>query len=123
VGQRATFRVELLRPSDEVAVVEASGELDFFTGSEFSACLASAIGSGAGRVVVDLTQVTFIDSSALGTLIGAARQSAQQTNELMIVCPPGNVARIIAISGLSRVFAIYATREEALGTERNGPAR
>ena len=104
-------------------MVEASGELDFYAGPEFGTCLTSAIASGAGRVVVDLTQVTFIDSSALGTLIGAARRSAEQTNELMIVCPPGNVARIIAISGLSRVFAIYATREEALGPERNDAAQ
>ena len=120
MGRRADFRVELVRPSDEVAVVEASGELDFYTGSEFNACLASAVESGAPRVVVDLTQVTFIDSSALGMLVGIARQSAEHSTELMIVCPPGNVARVIAITGLNRVFAMYATREEALGQQTDG---
>jgi anti-sigma B factor antagonist len=115
VGRRANFRVELVRPADEVAVVEPSGELDFYTGPQFDVCLTSAMESGASRVVVDLTQVTFIDSSALGMLVGAARCSAEQSTELMIVCPPGNVARVIAITGLSRVFAMYATREEALG--------
>src|SRR5664280_1187901 len=110
MGRRADFRVEFVKPSDEVAVVEPSGELDFDTGPELDACLTSAMESGASRVVVDLTQVTFIDSSALGMLVGAARRSAGQTTELMIVCPPGNVARVIAITGLSRVFPIYATR-------------
>jgi anti-sigma B factor antagonist len=122
VGRRASFCVELVRPSDEVAVVEASGELDFYTGPQFNACLTNAMDSGVPRVVVDLTHVTFIDSSSLGFLVGAARRSAEQTTELMIVCPPGNVARVIAITGLSRVFAMYTTRDEALGAELGGEA-
>ena len=109
-------------PPDDVAIVEAFGELDFYASPEFQRCLTSALEGNASRVVVDLTQVAFIDSSALGVLVGAARLSAQQATELMIVCPAGNVARVIAITGMSRVFAIYATREEALGQGRQRPA-
>jgi anti-sigma B factor antagonist len=101
---------------DDVAVVEASGELDFYTCPDFQQCLRQALEGTASRVIVDLTQVTFIDSSALGILVGAARRAARQTTELMIVCPAGNVARVIAITGLSRVFAIYPTREDALAS-------
>jgi anti-sigma B factor antagonist len=117
------FHIELLRPAGDVAVVEASGELDLLTSSEFRDCLAGAIGEGAERVVVDLTGVTFIDSSALGALVGGTRRSAERGTELMIVCPAGSVARIIEITGLNRAFTIYATREAALGAGADGKAQ
>ena len=73
--------------------------------------------------MVDLTGVTFIDSSALGALVGGARRSAEVSSELMIVCPAGSVARVIEITGLNRAFTIYATREEALGAGADGEAQ
>ena len=78
---------------------------------------------GAARLVVDLGGVTFIDSSALGVLVGGARRSAERGTELMIVCPVGSVSRILQITGLSRAFAVYATREEALGAGTHGKAQ
>ncbi len=115
----ADFCVEFPGPSEDVAILAASGELDIHTSPEFKERLVSAVEGGAARVVVDLTGVTFIDSSALGALIGGARRSALKHTELMIVCPPGSVARVIDLTGLHRAFAIYPTRVEALGA----PAR
>ena len=113
-------RVEFLKPSHDAALVEAAGELDFYTSPVFQRCLMRAVEQRVSRVIVDLTQVSFMDSSALGALIGATRNFAQQAAELSVVCPPGNVARVIAISGFDRVFATYATRDEALGRTPRG---
>jgi anti-sigma B factor antagonist len=118
-----SFHVELPSPARDVAVVEASGELDLLTSSAFRDCLVGAIEVGAARVVVDLTKVTFVDSSALGVLVGGTRRSAELGSQLMIVCPPGSVARVIEIAGLNRAFTIYATRDEALGAFVEGTAR
>ena len=123
MGELAGFGVELLRPADDVAVVQASGELDIHTNRAFKRCLVGAVQEGVARVVVDLTGVTFIDSSALGALVGGARRSAELRNELMIVCPPGSVARVLEITGLNRAFAIYARREEALGAGADAEAQ
>jgi len=123
MGELAGFRVELLRPAADVAVVQASGELDIHTNRAFKRCLVGAVQEGVARVVVDLTGVTFIDSSALGALVGGARRSAELRNELMIVCPPGSVARVLEITGLNRAFAIYARREEALGAGADAEAQ
>ena len=123
MGEFADFRVELLRPADDVAVVEAAGELDIHTNAVFKDSLVGAIEEGATRVVVDLTGVTFIDSSALGALVGGTRRSAEVGAELMIVCPAGSVARVIEITGLNRAFTIYATRAEALGAGADGEAQ
>jgi anti-sigma B factor antagonist len=108
------FCVAVRRTSGDVTVVEASGELDYYTSPKFSECLMGAVEEGALGVVVDLAAVTFIDSSALGVLVGGARRTAELRRELMIVCPAGSVARVLEITGLNRAFAIYATREEAL---------
>jgi anti-sigma B factor antagonist len=119
----ADFRVELVRTADDVAVVEAAGELDLHTCREFRECLVGAVEENAARVVVDLAGVTFIDSTSLGVLVGGARRSAQRGTELMIVCPAGSVSRILEITGLSRALTIYATREEALGAGTDGKAQ
>ncbi|HZL64376.1 MAG TPA: STAS domain-containing protein, partial [Thermoleophilia bacterium] len=118
----ADFRVEFLGPGGEIAVVVAAGELDLHSSPPFKEALVGAIEGAASRVVVDLTDVTFIDSSALGALIGGARRSALSGTELMIVCPPGSVARVIDLTGLHRAFAIYPNREEALGATAGAPA-
>jgi len=118
----ADFRIEFSGPGDEIAVVVAVGELDLHSSPPFKEALVGAIEGGTTRVVVDLTGVSFIDSSALGALIGGARRSALSGTELMIVCPPGAVARVIDLTGLHRAFAIYPTREEALGASAVTPA-
>jgi anti-sigma B factor antagonist len=118
----ADFRVEFLGPADETAIVVTEGELDLYTSPPFKTALVGAIEGGATRVVVDLTAVTFIDSSALGALIGGARRSALTGTELMIVCPAGPVARVIDLTGLHRAFTIYPTRDEALGATAGASA-
>src|SRR5665647_899020 len=123
MSEFTNFRAELLRPAGDAAVVQASGELDIHTSHEFRVCLVGAVEEGVARVVVDLTDVTFIDSSALGVLVRGARRSAELGHELMIVCPGGSVARVLEITGLNRAFAIYATREEALGASADVEAR
>ena len=115
MSEPADFCVEFPGPSEDVAVLAVSGELDIHTSPEFKEHLVSAVEGGAARVIVDLTEVTFIDSSALGALIGGARRSTLAGSELMIVCPPGSVARVIELTGLHRAFTIHPTRDEALG--------
>jgi len=117
MSEPADFCVQFPGPSEDVAVLAVAGELDIHTSPEFKEHLVSAVEGGAARVVVDLAGVTFIDSSALGALIGGARRAALSGTELMIVCPPGSVARVIDLTGLHRAFTIYPTREEALGTK------
>jgi len=119
----ADFSTKRLGPADDIAVLEATGELDLHTSPEFRESLAGVLEDVAERVVVDLTRVTFIDSSALGVLVGGARRSAERGHELMIVCPAGNVKRVLEITGLNRAFTIYSTCEEALGADAVGKAQ
>jgi anti-sigma B factor antagonist len=95
-------------PSLGRAVVTVRGELDVFTAPRLHETIAQGIELGARYLVVDLGEVTFIDSTALGVLIGA------------VVCQNQNVRRVLELTGLDSVFAIHATLAEALSATPSG---
>jgi anti-sigma B factor antagonist len=109
------FHAVLTRPTDDVAVVTFSGELGFHTAFELRAALARGIDEDAGCVVVDLTSVTFIDSTTLGVLVAGGKQLQQRGATLLIVCGDDRIGRILEIVGLAGVFAVHATLDDALG--------
>ncbi len=108
------FAVALERAAGDVAVVVLAGEVDLYTAPRFKDVLLQAIDDGALRVVVDLTDVTFIDSTALGVLVSGGKRLNQAAGSLAIGCPDQKIRRILEITGLDTVFAVCATREEAL---------
>jgi anti-sigma B factor antagonist len=108
------FRVELMVPSLGHAVVALQGELDLFTAPRFQEVLLESIEHGARRVVVDLSAVTFVDSTALGVLIGAGKRLRAAEGSLDIVCPSGSIRRLLELTSLDCIIDIYATRKEAL---------
>lgn len=101
------------RPTDGLAVVTLAGEVDLYTAPRFHEVMLRGIDEGAGRVIVDLTAVTFLDSTALGVLVGGAKRLGTDGSP-QIVCGPGNVRRILEITGLAGVFAVRSTLDEAL---------
>lgn len=111
--------------SDHVEIVEGGtrvvalrGELDMHDAPELRAAFAGAMeGAGTGvRVVLDLSQVTFLDSTALGCIVGLRRRVGEAEGELRIVMPAAPTVRIFEITGLDAVLDTYPTRAAALGT-------
>ena len=71
--------------------------------------------SGKGCPVrVDLSGVTFVDSMALGVLLGSMKRLRVHGGKLLLVAPATDIRRIFEITLLDRVFALFPTREEAL---------
>jgi anti-sigma B factor antagonist len=110
---RVPFDVHETLVDDETAVIAVHGELDLATAPRLKWPLVDALDSGRRRVLVDLAGVTFMDSTALGVLIGV-RRSLKPEARMAIVCTHPDVLRIFEISGLDLAFEIGATREEAL---------
>jgi anti-sigma B factor antagonist len=108
------FDVRTERLSPAASVIALAGEVDLYTAPEFKQRLLEAIAQGATRVVVDLSDTTFIDSTALGVLVGAVKRLREHDGRLALVCNDRNIAKIFEITGLDRVFAIYGTRPEAV---------
>jgi anti-sigma B factor antagonist len=96
-------------------VVVVTGEIDMATAPMLGRELTSAIESGDGPVVLDLSEVTFFDSSGLRVAIVAHRALAEQGRRLAVVChPEGHVRRTFALAGLSDVLDLHPNRQAAL---------
>jgi anti-sigma B factor antagonist len=95
-------------------VIELGGEIDLYTAPEFKERMAEIIDEGKTRVVVDLSQATFIDSTTLGVLVGGVKRLRPAGGSLALVCADENITKIFEITGLDRVFPIHESRDEAL---------
>jgi len=95
-------------------VVAVRGEIDLFTAPELKKTLAEAIENGATRVVVDLSETTFLDSTALGVLIGAVKRLRTRDGQLAIVNTDANIQKTFEITGLDQIFTIVEGRAAAL---------
>ena len=81
-------RVELNQVAEHLWLVQVHGEYDLSNGSEIDAALAAAF-EGGSRIVVDLTEATFIDSSVLSILVHAHDHALRTPDhELAVVAPP-----------------------------------
>ena len=95
-------------------VVAVRGEIDLFTAPELKAALGEAIEAGRSRIVVDLSDTTFLDSTALGVLIGTVKRLRSRDGRLTIVNTDASIAKTFEITGLDQIFTIRGTREDAL---------
>jgi anti-sigma B factor antagonist len=103
-------------------VVAVRGEIDLFTAPELKAKLGEAIEGGATRVVVDLSETSFLDSTALGVLIGAVKRVRSRDGALVIVNTDPNIAKTFEITGLDQIFTISDTRDGAVAALDETPA-
>ena len=115
------FDITTEQLSDDAYVIALSGEVDLYTAPEFKQQLLDVIAKGAKTVVVDFSNTTFIDSTTLGVLVGGVKRLRTNDGQLSLVCSDRNITKIFEITGLDRVFAIYATRDEAVSKLDGGP--
>lgn len=96
-------------------VLAAEGEIDAYTMRALREALEKALeGSGQDSVVVDLAQVSFMDSTGLALMLNAARRLKRRRRGFAIVCPDGPIRRAFHVSGLEDCFTIRRGLREAL---------
>jgi anti-sigma B factor antagonist len=108
------FDIKTERLDDNAYVIALAGEVDLYTAPEFKQQLLEVIDQGGRDVIVDLSNTTFIDSTTLGVLVGGVKRLRTNDGQLSLVCSDRNITKIFEITGLDRVFTIYASRDEAL---------
>lgn len=106
---------------DERHIVAVSGEIDLFTAPELKSAVVSAIEAGRTRIVVDLSETTFLDSTALGVLIGALKRLRSRDGVMTLVNRDPNIAKTFEITGLDQIFTIADTREAAVAALDGDP--
>lgn len=106
-------------------VVAASGDLDVASSPLLRDQLDRLISAGMGRVIVDLDEVDFIDSTGLGTLVGAAHKARSADGDVRLVCSNTRLLKVISIAGLDDHFAVADAADavaSAPGPVSPGPA-
>lgn len=93
--------------------LSVTGRLDLRASGEVRLRAAAAIASAAGNLVLDLSEVEFIDSSGLGVLAGLHREASRLGGRLVIVAPSGSARQIFALTRTERFFTLVGTREDA----------
>jgi anti-sigma B factor antagonist len=110
---RVELTIDLDRRGD-AAVVSPRGEIDFATAGDLKQVLTDALLDGAVHLVVDLDGVDFIESTGLGALIGGRRRALGMDGSFALVCTGSALLDVFRITGLTSVFAIYDSTDEAL---------
>jgi anti-sigma B factor antagonist len=114
-GHGEAFRIDEERPARAgVVLFVLYGDVDLHVAPELRSRLSAAIEEGADYLVLDLSRVTFLDSMALGVLLGALKRLRPLGGELRLVVPSSDLRRIFEITLLDQVFTINASRHEAL---------
>jgi anti-sigma B factor antagonist len=107
---------------ERTSVISVEGELDLSTAPRLKWMLIDTLEAGVSQLVIDLSLLTFMDSTALGVLVAANRRLDPDAR-LAVVCTHENVLQIFQFSGIDAVFAIFPTLEEALAHARGDIAR
>lgn len=113
-GEELTVEVRHRALEGGIHVVTVEGEADLHSSPRLKAALIEAIDEGAHTIVVDMTETTFIDSSALGVLLGVLKRVRPAGGSVLLVVPDRNVRRIFELTLLDRVFTLHDTTTAAL---------
>lgn len=85
-------------------VVHVAGELDLFAAPQLRQRLVDIIERGSAHLALDLSEVTFIDSTGLGVLVGALKRARGYGGDLSLRAVPPSVLKVFEITGLTKVF-------------------
>jgi anti-anti-sigma factor len=111
-GELATLAVQ---ERGEIVIATVAGELDVSVAPAIGDEIATAVPTSARALVVDFTQLSFIDSSGIAMLFSLARRLSSRRQELTVVAPGGEgVARVLELVEFSRAAPIHRDLDSAL---------
>ncbi len=107
------MRIRMDRVDDHVVVCHVSGELDAYTAPDLRDALDEALEEGDAWIIVDLEELTYLDSTGLGILVGTAKKCRQLQGDLAVACARKNLLRIFEISGTQEILNVVPDLETA----------
>jgi len=99
-----------------IVALDLEGEVDVYTAPLLRQEIMNQVEKGTKYILVHLEKVEYLDSTGLGILIGGVKRLKEQGGALKLVGPSPRISRIFDITGLNRIFDVYATQTEALAS-------
>lgn len=115
-ADRPVQSVRWAGPDDRTVIVEAAGEIDLRCSAAFQQALLEPLEKNPQRMIVDLAQVTYMDSSGVASLVKLLSRVRRGKIELKLASLTPRVRSVFEITRLDTVFEICATVQEALGS-------
>jgi anti-sigma B factor antagonist len=103
---------EITQADEQAAVIAVAGELDLLAAPELYQRAVSAL-EGRQDLIIDMSRVTFCDSSGFNALIRLHRRAKEAGGQLTLAAPPDQVTRLLTLSGAESIFPTRATLAEA----------
>ena len=103
---------------DGIEVIDVQGEIDMYTAPRLRELLIDLVSTGSYQLVVNLDKVGFLDSTGLGVLVGGLKRVRARDGSLDLVCTQQRILKILKITGLTEVFGIYETVDQAIAATK-----
>ena len=104
-------------------VIAVSGEIDVYTAPRLREMLIRLVDEEKYHLIVDMEGVEFLDSTGLGVLVGGLKRVRSHDGGIDLVCTQGRILRIFRITGLSKVFSIFDSVEQAVASHAHPDSR
>lgn len=108
------FAVSAQPKTNGIAVVNVQGEVDVYTAPRLREEIHRCLDQGSHKLVINLSEVAYMDSSGLGVLIGALKRAREENGDLLVAAPNARISRILEVTGLSKIFNVRDTVPEAV---------
>ena len=99
---------------DGIEVIDVQGGIDIYTAPRLRELLIDLVSKGHYQLVVNLGKVGFLDSTGLGVLVGGLKRVRAHDGSLDLVCAQQPILKILKTTGLTEVFGIYETVDQAI---------
>ena len=103
---------------DGIEIVDVEGEIDVYTAPRLRELLIELVNKKNYQLVVNMEKVEFLDSTGLGVLVGGLKRVRAHDGSLDLVCTQERILKIFRITGLTKVFGIYESVDQAIAARK-----
>ena len=103
---------------DGIEVIDVGGEIDIYTAPRLRELLIDLVSKNNYQLIVNLDKVEFLDSTGLGVLVGGLKRMRAHDGSLDLVCTQEPILKIFRITGLTKVFGIYRSVDQAIAARK-----
>ncbi|MCQ2736762.1 MAG: STAS domain-containing protein [bacterium] len=97
-----------------IKLVTVHGDIDVYSSPKVKDALYEIIDAEAYKIVINLEDIRYIDSTGLGVLIGALKKVKGSEGNITVVCSNPQIKKVFTITGLVKIFGIYPNNDEAV---------
>lgn len=103
-----------VRNADNVSIIDCAGDVDLYSSTQLRETLLSQMQSGIPSVLVNMSDVSYIDSSGIATLVEGLQLSRQTKTRFGLYGLRSNARSVLELARLHKVFTIFENEQEAL---------